>query len=125
MRNSILYRKLIVLTLATVLLAFGIQDIGYSQNSTKFNFTTTPELSVDQIYEKAIRSVIWIRTPSGGQASGVLISRELGLAVTNAHVTNKSKRIDAYFPVRNRKGILISNRNFYLNEKNREVLHEV
>ena len=125
MRNSILYRKLIVLTLATVLLAFGIQHIGYSQNSTQFNFTTTPELSVDQIYEKAIQSVIWIRTPNRNQASGVLISREFALAVTNAHVTNGSKIIDAYFPMRNRKGILISDRNFYMNEKNREVLKEL
>ena len=125
MKNLILFRKVIVLILAIVLLTFSIQGIGYSQNSTEFNFTTTPELSVDQIYEKAIRSVIWIRTPNDNEASGVLISRELGLAVTNAHVTNGSKRIDAYFPVRNSKGILISDRNFYLNEKNWGVLKEL
>ncbi|RKU16678.1 hypothetical protein C6501_05330 [Candidatus Poribacteria bacterium] len=134
MRNLILYRKIFVLTLVIVLSVFGISDIGYSQfeknttedNSAQFDIITTiPELSVDQIYEKAIRSVVWIRTPNGGQASGVLISRELRLAVTNAHVTNKSKRIDVYFPVRNRKGILISDRNFYVNEKNWEVLKEL
>ena len=127
MSNSILYRKLIVLTLAIALL-LNVQSVGYSQDidlSEIIEIETAPELSVDQIYEKAIRSVIWIRTPNGGQASGVLISRELGLAVTNAHVTNKSKRVDAYFPVRNRKGILISNRNFYLNEKNWGVLAEL
>ncbi len=124
MKNLILFQKVIVFTL-TIVLMCGIQGIGYSQNSTEFNFTTTPELSVDQIYEKAIPSVIWIRTPNGNEASGVLINRELGLAVTNAHVTNGSKRIDAYFPVRNRKGILISDRKFYLNKNNTGVLKEL
>ena len=134
MRNLIMCRKVIVLILSIVLLACSIQSTSYSQlqvNTTDDDFTgfdvitAAPELSVDQIYEKAIRSVVWIRTPSGGQASGVLISRELKLVVTNAHVTDKGKRIDVYFPVRNRKGILISARNFYLNQNNWEVLREL
>lgn len=136
MKSSILYRKVIMLTLAVVLLTFSIQGISYSQVPVEnihegevpdipVEIEIVESLSVNQIYDKAIRSVVWIRTPDGGQASGVLISRELGLAVTNAHVTNKNERIDAYFPVRNRKGLLISDRNFYLNESNREVLREL
>lgn len=61
MRNLILHRRVIVLMLATVLLVFGIQDIGYSQFPVLEEGTSTigPKLSVDQIYDKTIRSLVW------------------------------------------------------------------
>lgn len=129
MRNSFLYQRLVVLTLAIVLV-FRIQGIGYSQEteSTAEDFRNAPnaqELSSDQIVDKVLRSVMWIRRSDGGQATGVLINRSAALAVTNAHVTENNERIDVFFPVRDRNGNLIGDRDFYLDPKNRAVLERM
>ena len=82
------------------------------------------ELSVDRIYNKAIRSVVWIVTKTG-QASGVLIDTELRLVVTNHHVvadTEEHGSILVIFPVRDWKGKLIKEQTFYRDESNLEVL---
>ncbi len=73
-----------------------------------------PKPTADQIYEKAIRSVMWIVNPGIGEGSGVLINKKSKLAVTNAHVTGKQNTIDVYFPAPDEKGELIKDRNFYL-----------
>ena len=127
MRNSILYLKVIVLTLGTVLLAFGIQGIGYSQQTdwtaeNLLNTLNAQELPADQVINKALRSVMWIRTPKGGEATGVLINKNATLAVTNAHVTQRNERVEVFFPLQDRKGNLISDRDFYINQSNRAVL---
>ena len=130
MGNSFLYRKLIVLTLATVLFAFGMQGISYSQETDwttedLFNALSPQELSSDQIIDKVLRSVMWIRTSDGGEATGVLINRSAALAVTNAHVTKSNERVEVFFPVRDRSGNLIGDRGFYLDAKNRAVLERM
>lgn len=130
MRNSFLYRKIIVLTLAIMLLIFGIQGIGYSQETewTIGNYLNTlspQELSSDQIVDKVLRSVMWIRTSDGGQATGVLINKSIALAVTNAHVTKSNERVEVFFPVRDGNGNLIGERDFYLNPENRAVLNRM
>ena len=119
MKNSILYRKLIVSTLATVLLVCGVQGICYSQEVTgDADLSIAKVLSEDQIYAKAIRSVMWIITHDGGQASGVLIDKKRKLAVTNEHVTKNNTSVVVVFPVRDGNGKLISDRSFYVNENN-------
>ena len=131
MKNSIVSRKVIASILATVLLAFGIQGIGYCQvevDTTDIDITgldivtVDPELSVNQIYHKAIRSVVWILTPDGGEASGVLIDAELRLVVTNEHVTKDNESVLVFFPVRDKDGKLIEERTFYASESNLGVL---
>lgn len=102
MRNSVLHRKLIVLTLATVSFAFSIQGIGYGQETDWtvedcLNALSPQELSSDQIVDKVLRSVMWIRTSDGGEATGVLVNKSVALAVTNAHVTNSNERVDVFF----------------------------
>ena len=72
MKNSIAYRKGIVLMLATVCWVFGLQGIGYSQ----VDMTTVQISSGEQIYAKAIRSVMWIITDDA-QASAVLIDKSV------------------------------------------------
>ena len=123
MRNTIIYQKLVVLILAIVSVVCGLQSIGYSQT----DFTADSELSVDRIYNKAIRSVVWIVTKSG-QASGVLIDTELRLAVTNHHVvadTEEHGSVVAIFPVRDKKGKLIEEQTFYTDESNLGVLERL
>ena len=133
MKNSVLYKKVIVLTLPTVLLMLSIHCLGYSQSSLEpiiktegpgipIEIEVAPNLSVNQIYEKAIRSVIWIVTLDGSQASGVLIDKELRLAVTNEHVTSDHESVVVFFPVRDKDGKFIEERDFYANESNIGVL---
>lgn len=79
-----------------------------------------PELPAQQIYNKAINSVLWIITPderSGGVGlgSGVLIDKERRLAVTNAHVTDNAEWVTVFFPWRERDGTLIKNQEYYVN----------
>ena len=64
MKRSILYQKVIVLTLTTVFLIFGVHGIGYNQFPSEpivetevldipIEVRIVPDLSVNQIYEKA------------------------------------------------------------------------
>ena len=75
---------------------------------------TLSKLSADQIYDNAIRSVMWIVNPDIGEGSGVLINKQFRLAITNAHVTGTQNTIDVYFPAPDENGELIKDRNFYL-----------
>ena len=118
MKNSIAYRKGIVLILATVCWVFGLQGVGYSQD----DLGTDTELSVNYIYDKVIRSVTWI-VANDRQGSGVLINRDLRIVVTNHHVTQDHESVVVYFPVRDWKGDLITDRQFYLD--NSEILTQL
>ena len=115
MSNMTVYRKGFVLSLAIVLLTFGLQGVGYCQADS----TADPELSVNHIYDKVIRSVVWIIT-NNSQGSGVLIDRDLRIVVTNHHVTKDHKAMMVCFPVRDRNGDLIEDREFYVD--NLEIL---
>ena len=85
-----------------------------SQRSAKPDSPTPPNPTANQVYEKAIRAVMWIVNPGIGEGSGVLIDKKSKLAITNAHVTGKQNTIDVYFPAPDEKGELIKDRNFYL-----------
>ena len=130
MRNLILYRKVVVLTLTIVLSVLGIQSIGYSQDidlSEIISENVPPsELSVDQIYNKTLRSLVWVVSKTG-KGSGVLIDGELKLAVTNHHVVKDKDsgeviEVAVFFPARDKRGVLIDDRNFYLNKDNLRIL---
>lgn len=81
---------------------------------------TPPKLTADQVYDNAIRSVMWIVSPGISEGSGVLFDKKFKLAITNAHVTGEQNTVDIYFPAPDEKGKLIKDRNFYLT--NRGVL---
>ena len=119
--------------LTLVLLALSVQNIGYSQGAFRIPVedVETPleprRLSVDEIYDKTIQSLVWIvstvnQDDSMSQGSGVLIDKELKLAVTNHHVLKDSDEVAVFFPVRDKQGILIDERDFYLNRNNLGVL---
>ena len=78
------------------------------------DFSTPPKSTADQVYDNAIRSVMWIVNPGISEGSGVLIDKKFRLAVTNAHVTGEQNTIDVYFPAPDENGELIKDRNFYL-----------
>ena len=139
MRNLLVHQKLIILKfLVTVLLAFTRPDsvIAQKANNKESNEqiietrkpidkVRVPMLSTKQIYDKGIRSTIWIIAPDGSSASGVLINKELKLAVTNEHVVKDHPSVEVVFPLRNRDGTLIKERTFYKNENYREVLAQI
>ena len=81
-------------------------------------------LEESPIYTKTIQSVMWIVT-NKGQATGVLIDKNLRLAVTNEHVTKDSIWVDVFFPVRNRNDRFISKRHFYADRRNRGILYQL
>ena len=80
----------------------------------------TPTKSANQVYNNAIRAVMWIVNPGISEGSGVLIDKQYKLAITNTHVIGTQNRIDVYFPAPDENGEIIKDRNFYL--KNSEVL---
>ena len=84
-----------------------------SPRPAKLDFTP-PKLTANQIYNNAIRSVMWIVNPGISEGSGVLLDKKSKLAITNAHVTGKQNIVDVYFPAPDEKGELIKDRNFYL-----------
>lgn len=85
-----------------------------SPRPAKPDSPTPPKLTANQVYNNAIRSVMWIVNPGIGEGSGVLIDKKSKLAITNAHVTGKQNTVDIYFPAPDEKGELIKDRNFYL-----------
>ena len=92
----------------------GTNTIGLWRISSAQSTDSSPEPTAEQVYNNAIRSVMWIVNPGIGEGSGVLIDKKFKLAITNAHVTDKRTTIDVYFPAPDEKGELIKNRNFYL-----------
>ena len=82
--------------------------------SKYLDLSKPPKPTANQVYNNAIRAVMWIVNPGIGEGSGVLIDKKSKLAVTNAHVTGKQNTIDVYFPAPDEKGELIKDRNFYL-----------
>ena len=82
--------------------------------SKNINPSTPRKFSADQVYDNAIRSVMWIVNPGIGEGSGVLIDKKSKLAITNAHVPGEQNTVDIYFPAPDEKGELIKDRNFYL-----------
>ena len=110
MKILILYRKVIVFTLGTVLLAFGIQGIGYSQLAQKMDEQT--------------RYVVWIVT-TDSSGSGVLIEKDLKHVVTNAHVVDNHKEVLVYFAVRDSSGNIIRARPFYKNKEHQRTLNRL
>ena len=107
-------RKLIVLILAIVLLTFGIQSIGFSQLP----------VSPDKIKDDSTRYVVWIVTEDN-TGSGVLISKNYKLVVTNAHVTKHFKEVLVYFAVRDSSGNIVRARPFYGNTDHQNTLQRL
>ena len=85
--------------------------------TVKTDSTASPKLSANQVYNNAIRSVMWTVNPGIGEGSGVLFDKRFRLAITNAHVTGRHNTIDVYFPEPDENGELIKDRNFYLTSK--------
>ena len=104
----------------------GTEDIDVPPKTRRFSAQKRPvqKTSANQVYDNAIRAVMWIVNPGIAAGSGVLIDKKFKLVVTNAHVTGKQgTTLDVYFPAPNKDGELIKDRNFYLN--NRDVLKQL
>ena len=76
------------------------------------------------VFHNTIDGVVWIRNflPDNKTTfgTGFLIDRERRLVVTNWHVTRGEETMDVFFPVRDKQGRLIDDRDYYA--KNLEEL---
>ena len=75
---------------------------------------STPQPTADQVYNDAIRAVVWIVNAGRYEGSGVLLDKRYRLVVTNAHVTGSQNTIDVYFPTPDENSEFIKDRDFYL-----------
>lgn len=102
----------------TKLAVGGLQPIHLcklsSSRPAKPDSPTPLKPTANEIYDNAIRSVMWIVNRGVGEGSGVLFDKKFKLAITNAHVTGTQNTIDIYFPAPDENGELIKDRNFYV-----------
>lgn len=86
-----------------------------------------PDLSAQEIYDQAINSVVLLYNSGNvdengviqlSQGSGFLIDKARRLVVTNEHVVRGGTVLSASFPVENRNGKLIGDRDYYEDETN-------
>lgn len=79
------------------------------------------DFSAAALFRHAIPGVVWIENylPNGGVSfgSGFLVSRQRRLVVTNYHVAGGEATMGVYFPVRDSDGRLISDRNYYQQQR--------
>ena len=127
MKRLILYRKVIVLTLAIVLLICGVQGVCYSQKvSETSNSSTSRPSNATEMRRKILPTVVLIKSDLR-QGSGVVISTSDpshdGVSVlTNEHVTRNSDVVEVYFLAYDSDGNEIQEREFYLGAENHSVL---
>lgn len=73
-----------------------------------------------EVYNKAIRSVVWIVNRGGNSTgSGVLIDRQRGLIVTCYHVSEPADEVEVFFAYRDAGGALMMDGKYYLRNKER------
>jgi tetratricopeptide (TPR) repeat protein len=67
-----------------------------------------------EVYQKAIKGVVWLRSPSG-TGSGWVVDSSARLIVTNHHVVGSNDTIQVYFPAR-KDGKVVAERQHYLSK---------
>ena len=83
--------------------------------SHTLNARVQPNLDVDQIYDQAMRSVVWIyNVDENSEGSGVLIDQDRKFVVTNQHVVGNADKVFVCFPVPGQDGELIGSRDYYI-----------
>ena len=81
-------------------------------------------VSPDKIKDSSTRYVVWI-VHEKGSGSGVLISKDYRLVVTNAHVTGDYKEVEVFFGVRDSSGNIVRARPFYRNQDHQNTLQRL
>jgi HEAT repeat protein len=85
--------------------------------------TSTPQISRKTIYNYVLKSTAWIITKhleGGAMGTGSLIDRDNRLVLTNYHVVHGMIDFVVFFPVYDKEGKLIEERNVYLAQAKRE-----
>ena len=120
MSNSILCRKLIVLTVAIVLLVCGVQEVCYSQDPPP------KVMSAGEMRERVLPVVVLIKSNSGS-GSGVVVETGDGekVVLTNEHITRGDDVVTVYFIASDSEGRYIRDRGFYLELSNKSVLRRL
>ena len=80
--------------------------------STETTVDVASPLSGKQIYDELLKSTVWIKTPSGGHATGWIYDKENGLVVTNHHVVAGIEYVNV-FPPKFEDGQLVTDKEEY------------
>ena len=123
MSNSILHRKLIVLTLATVLWICGVQEVCYSQEISE---TSKKIMSASEMRKHVLPTVVFIRSKHA-RGSGVVVKSSGGKAfiLTNEHVIRGSDQVEVYFLAYDSNLNEIRDSEFYLESKYSTLLRRL
>jgi S1-C subfamily serine protease len=74
------------------------------------------ELSPEDLYQKVVKSSVYIVTAIGSgyaQGSGSLIDVEQKIVLTNYHVVEEEKEVHVQFPIYDKNGDIINDKNLY------------
>ncbi len=112
MRNSILYRKILVLTLMTVLLVCGLQGVCHSQNVPE---TSEKTITADEMRKNVLPSVVRIIVEKSKGSGVVIRSSNKYFVLTNEHVTRGNDKVELHFLAHDSNQNGIRDREFYLN----------
>ena len=120
MQNIVVNRKVLASILAIGLLAFWTHGT-YSQPDETSSSKTSSLKSAADIRIETLPSVVYISTEESA-GSGVLVQLQPRVVLTNAHVTKELDNVTVFFPAYNLKGALIQEREFYEEQKHRDLL---
>lgn len=95
MKNLIIHRKVVVLTLISAFLMCGMRGVCYSQTVPG---TSDEVMSAAEMRKNVLPAVVYIKTKNG-HGSGVVIktSENNTFVLTNEHVTRGSDMVDVFF----------------------------
>lgn len=109
-------RKLIPLALLPAILSLGLMQV-----LTAEAFQAQPKEAGQSVYRKVLASSTWIHSDRGNgrlaTGSGSLIDKGRRLVLTNYHVVGKVKHVLVFFPLYDRQGKAVPERNFYLQSR--------
>lgn len=75
----------------------GMADIEFMDRIAELNAATVRTRGTAGLFDRTANGVVLIADASGGQGTGVVISRSAGLIVTNWHVIHNARRLGVFF----------------------------
>src|SRR5688500_7616801 len=110
-------KKKLVLTLAALAMCLvSLTSPTTAADPTAFDaplaVTADPKLSATQIYRNTVTATVLIFSESGS-GSGFILDRTKGRVITNAHVVGKDATVQVVFPLFDKEGKLVVERQGY------------
>jgi len=98
-------------------IAFAVAVLTALTAAPRLAAQESKEFNAADLYEKCVKSTVFIVTPMKGghsEGSGSLIDTAQRLVLTNYHVVDEQKMVYVQFPVRNKDGSLMTDKKQYI-----------